>query len=89
MLEQRFYDPTVDYSIRMLSIVVILTSMITFTGGIFGYVASLVSPIIEDEQKGQSMRFIFDHILILNWNPKALELIVDYCFDEETTHICS
>lgn len=87
MLEPGFYDPSVDYSIRILSIVVILTSMITFSGGIIGYVASLFSSIIEDAQTGQSKLFIYDHILILNWNPKALELIVDYCFDDETTHI--
>lgn len=87
MLEPGFYDPTVDYSIRVLSIIVILVSMITFTGGIIGYVASLFSSIIEKAESGHSKLFIYDHILILNWNPKALELIVDYCFDEETTHI--
>ncbi len=87
MLEPGFYDPTVDYSIRVLSIVVILTSMITFSGGIIGYVASLFSSIIENAESGQSELFIYDHILILNWNPKALELITDYCFDDETTHI--
>lgn len=87
MLEPGFYDPTVDYSIRVLSIVVILTSMITFSGGIIGYVASLFSSIIENAESGQSELYIYDHILILNWNPKALELISDYCFDEETTHI--
>lgn len=87
MLEPGFYDPSVDYSIRILSIVVILTSMITFSGGIIGYVASLFSAIIEEAETGQSKLFIYDHILILNWNPKALELIVDYCYDDNTTHI--
>jgi hypothetical protein len=87
MLEPGFYDPTVDTSIRILSIIVILTSMITFSGGIIGYVASLFSSIIEDAETGQSKLFIYDHILILNWNPKALELIVDYCYDDNTTHI--
>lgn len=87
MLEPGFYDPSVDYSIRVLSIIVILTSMITFSGGIIGYVASLFSSIIENAESGQNELYIYDHILILNWNPKALELITDYCFDEETTHI--
>jgi hypothetical protein len=87
MLEPGFYDPTVDYAIRILSIVVILTSMITFSGGIIGYVASLFSSIIDRAETGQSPLYIYDHILILNWNPKALELIVDYCFDEKTTHV--
>ncbi len=87
MLEPGFYDPSVSYSLRILSIVVILTSMITFSGGIIGYVASLFSSIIEQSESGRSKLFIYDHILILNWNAKAIELIADYGYDEGKTHI--
>ncbi|MGD9604966.1 MAG: hypothetical protein AB7V00_02270 [Bacilli bacterium] len=87
MLEPGFYDPSVDHSIRILSIIVILTSMITFSGGIIGYVASLFSAIIEQSESGKSRLFIYDHILILNWNAKAVELITDYGYDEGNTHI--
>lgn len=77
MLEPEFYDPNVDYSIRIFSIFVILTSMITFSGGIIGYVASWFSSIIEQSEVGKNKLFIYDHILILNWNAKAVELISD------------
>jgi hypothetical protein len=87
MLEPGFYDPSVDYSIRVLSIVVILISMITFSGGIIGYVASLFSSIIEKAETGQSALYIYNHVLILNWNHKALELIVDYCFNDEISNV--
>ena len=87
MLEPGFYDPNTSYGIRLLSIIVILTSMITFTGGIIGYVASLFASIIENAKKGTGKLFIYDHVLILNWNQKALELIADYRFDEEVTHV--
>ncbi len=87
MLEPGFYDPSVSIGIRIISIVVILTSMITFSGGIIGYVASLFSSIIDNAKEGRNKLYIYDHILILNWNPKALELIADYRFDEETTDI--
>ena len=87
MLEPGFYDPTVTYGIRIISIIVILTSMITFSGGIIGYVASLFSSIIENAKKGKGMLYVYDHILILNWNQKALELIADYRFDEDTTTV--
>ncbi|MBE0701291.1 MAG: hypothetical protein IH571_06360 [Acholeplasmataceae bacterium] len=87
MLEPGFYDPSVAYSIRIISIVVILTSMITFSGGIIGYVASLFSSIIETARQGKGKMYIYDHILILNWNNKALELIADYRYDEQTTNI--
>jgi hypothetical protein len=87
MLEPGFYDPTVDYSIRIISIIVILLSMITFSGGIIGYVANLFSSIIDHSKEGKGKLYIYDHILILNWNQKALELIVDYCYTDEITHI--
>ena len=87
MLEPGFYDPSVSYGIRIMSIVVILISMITFSGGIIGYVASLFSSIIENARKGKGKLYIYDHILILNWNQKALELIADYRHDEKVTHI--
>lgn len=87
MLEPGFYDPTVDYSIRIISIIVILLSMITFSGGIIGYVANLFSSIIDNAKEGRGKLYLFNHVVILNWNQKALELIVDYCYSEEITQI--
>jgi len=87
MLEPGFYDPSVSVPVRILSIVVIITSMITFSGGIIAYVANLFATIIEGSQKGKNSIFIYNHILILNWNSKALELIADYRFDDDTTDI--
>ncbi len=87
MLEPGFYDPSVVPAIRIISIIVILISMITFTGGIIGYVGNLFSSIIDNAKRGKSNLYIYDHILILNWNYKALELIADYRYDDETTSV--
>jgi hypothetical protein len=87
MLEPGFYDPTVPVAIRVISIIVILLSMITFTGGIIGYVANFFSNIIDNAKKGKNKLFVYDHILILNWNYKALELIADYRYDDDTNTI--
>jgi hypothetical protein len=87
MLEPGFYDPSVAPAIRIISIIVILISMITFTGGIIGYVGNLFSSIIDNAKRGKSNLYIYDHILILNWNYKALELIADYRYDDETTSV--
>jgi len=87
MLEPGFYDPSMDVPIRVISIIVIITSMITFSGGIIGYVASLFSSIIENSKQGKGKLFVYDHILILNWNTKALELIADYRYDDATTNV--
>ncbi|MBN2696440.1 MAG: hypothetical protein JXR38_02740 [Bacilli bacterium] len=87
MLEPGFYDPSVSVPIRIISIVVIITSMITFSGGIIAYVANLFASIIEHSRQGKNALFISNHILILNWNSKALELIADYRFDDQVTNI--
>lgn len=87
MLEPGFYDPAVPIAIRIISIIVILTSMITFTGGIIGYVANIFSSIIDNAKRGKNKLHLYHHIVILNWNHKALELIADYRYDDETTAI--
>lgn len=87
MLEPGFYDPTVPIAIRFISIIVILISMITFTGGIIGYVANVFSTIIDNAKKGKNKLFLYDHILILNWNYKGLELIADYRYDDDTNTV--
>ncbi|HPG42342.1 MAG TPA: hypothetical protein PLJ98_00870 [Acholeplasmataceae bacterium] len=87
MLEPGFYDPTVPVAIRVISIIVILLSMITFTGGIIGYVANFFSNIIDNAKQGKNKLYVYDHILILNWNYKALELIADYRYDDDTNTI--
>ncbi|MCF7933036.1 MAG: hypothetical protein K9K93_07695, partial [Acholeplasmataceae bacterium] len=87
MLEPGFYDPATDVSIRIISIVVIITSMITFSGGIIAYMASLFASVIDAARQGRNKAYLYDHILILNWNHKALELINDYGHDDETTTV--
>lgn len=87
MLEPGFYDPMVPVAIRIMSIIVILISMITFTGGIIGYVANVFSTIIDNAKKGKNTLFLYNHILILNWNYKGLELVADYRYDDETNTV--
>ncbi len=87
MLEPGFYDPNVVPAIRAISIVVILTSMITFSGGIIGYVSNLFSSLIENAKQGKGQLYLKNHIILLNWNHKALELIADYIYDDKSTYV--
>lgn len=87
MLEPGFYNPELPYAIRIMSIIVIITSMITFSGGIIGYVANLFSSIIDNAKLGKNKLYLEQHIVILNWNYKALELIADYRYDDQTTTV--
>ncbi|MCX5775377.1 MAG: hypothetical protein NTV44_03320, partial [Firmicutes bacterium] len=67
-----------DMAIRIMSLVTIIVSMVTFSGGIIAYVASWLSSFFDRSEEGTHKLFVYDHILILNWNIKALELIADY-----------
>ncbi|OQC16296.1 MAG: hypothetical protein BWX72_00658 [Firmicutes bacterium ADurb.Bin080] len=87
MLDPGFYDPDGNVVVKVLSITVIITSMISFSGGIIAYVANTFSSIVEKSEKGSGKLYIYDHILILNWNSKALELIADYLYDEDVTNV--
>jgi hypothetical protein len=61
----------------------VVVSMVTFTGGIIAYVSDAVGTFIAKSEEGSKPLYLFDHLLILNWNIKALELIADFAYDEE------
>lgn len=83
MLDPGFYDPETLLSIQIIAILTVIVSMVTFTGGIIAYVSDAVGHFIERSEEGSKPLYLYDHLLILNWNIKALELIADFCFDEE------
>lgn len=87
MMDPGFYAVEGNIGLRILSIAVIIVSMISFSGGIIAYVASLFSSIIENSEKGKGKLYIFNHVLILNWNAKALELIADYLYDDSVNNV--
>ncbi|MDD4315537.1 MAG: hypothetical protein PHC84_00045 [Clostridia bacterium] len=87
MMDPGFYAVDGNVGLRLLSIAVIVTSMISFSGGIIAYVASLFSSIIENAEKGKDKLYVFNHVLILNWNSKALELIADYLYDDSVNNV--
>ncbi|MCX5775375.1 MAG: hypothetical protein NTV44_03310, partial [Firmicutes bacterium] len=76
-----------ELALRILSLVTIIISMITFSGGIIAYVSSWLSSFINRSEGGTRKLYVFNHILILNWNIKALELIADYADDEDAVNI--
>lgn len=83
MLDPGFYDPETLLSIQIIAILTVIVSMVTFTGGIIAYVSDAVGNFIERSEEGSKPLYLYDHLLILNWNIKALELIADFCFDED------
>lgn len=82
MIEPGFYDPDALLSIRIIGILTVIIAMVSFSGGIIAYVADGLSSFIEKAETGKGKLVVFDHLLILNWNVKVLELIADHAMDD-------
>lgn len=61
-----------------LSIVVI--GMISFTGAVIGYITNYISTFIESSNTGSRCLRISDHVVLLNWNTRASEIVNDLLF---------
>ena len=68
-------------SVVIICLVIILIGMISFTGAVIGYVTNYISHFIEDSNAGSKKLYVSGHIVILNWNTRASEIINDllYC----------
>ena len=60
---------------------IILIGMISFTGAVIGYITNYISSFIDEANTGVRRLLISDHIVILNWNTRASEIVNDllYC----------
>ena len=88
MIEPGFYNPDAILPIRLIGISTVLIAMVTFSGGIIAYVADALSTFIQKAQTGKGKLHVQDHLVILNWNIKALELIADCAMDDQPQTIC-
>jgi ion channel POLLUX/CASTOR len=87
LLDPGTYESERPFAVRFLSVLVIVTAMVTFSGGIIAYVANVFSAVIEKSKKGRSQLFLKDHIVILNWNSEAPEIIADFLSKKEKKDI--
>lgn len=66
---------------------IVLFGMITFTGAMIGYVTSYISDFISRSNSGNRKLWIQDHIVILNWNSRASEIVNEMLYSEERERI--
>ena len=67
----------------IITSLIVLAGMITFTGGIIGYVTNLITTRIDDSKNGFGMLALTGHTLILNWNDRAMSIILDRLADKK------
>jgi len=66
-------DANVFYVLCCIAAIII--GMIVFTGAIIGYMTDFISGFIEDADSSARKLHISDHIVILNWNNRAAEIV--------------
>ena len=68
-------------TIAIVCLVIIVIGMVSFTGAVIGYVTNTISSFIDNSNSGTRKLRISNHLVILNWNTRASEIINDllYC----------
>ena len=68
-------------AVALTCMIIILVGMVSFTGAVIGYVTNTISNFIENANAGTRKLKISNHLVILNWNTRASEIINDllYC----------
>lgn len=68
-------------TIALTCLCIIFVGMISFTGAVIGYITNYISSFIDNANAGSGGLHISDHMVILNWNTRASEIINDllYC----------
>ena len=65
----------------LVCLLVVFIGTITFTGAVIGTFTNTLSDAIEKSNSGSRKLYISDHLVILNWNSRASEIVNDllYC----------
>ncbi len=66
--------------IAIICLLIIIIGMVLFTGSVIGYVTNYISSFIQDANAGQRKLHISNHLVILNWNTRASEIVNDLLF---------
>lgn len=70
-------------AITVFCLVVIMVGMVSFTGAVIGYITNYISHFIENSNSGVRKLKLYDHVVILNWNTRASEIVNDLLYCEE------
>lgn len=68
-------------AIAIVCLLIVVIGMISFTGAVIGYVTNYISSFIDNSNSGNKKIRMSNHLVILNWNTRASEIVNDllYC----------
>lgn len=71
-----------NIALSLMCIVIIFLGTLLFTGAIIGYLTNSISTFISEANKGNRRLIISDHIVIINWNSRASEIVNDLLYSD-------
>lgn len=86
-LDPGFYSASGNNALRILSMIVILTGMVSLNGGIIAFFSALLMDFLETIRSGAGKLRVSNHVLILNWSSEVGEILVSYYYDVSTTTV--
>ena len=70
-------------TVAISCLIIIFVGMVSFTGAVIGYITNTISSFIGEANAGYRGLKISDHVVILNWNTRASEIINDLLYCEK------
>jgi len=71
----------------IVCVIVIIVGMVFFTGAVIGYVTNGISAFIESKNNGKNHLVISDHVVIINWNTSASEIINGFLYAQKPVKV--
>ena len=72
-----------NVNVALICLIIIFIGMVSFTGAVIGYITNTISSFIGESNAGSRELKISDHVVILNWNTRASEIINDLLYCEK------
>ncbi len=73
--------------LTLVAVFVVIFGMIIFAGGIIGYAANLIGTYMEAVKTGNKKLYLSNHLLIINWNSRAVEIIAEEMYKGNSNNI--
>lgn len=78
---------TARVGLVIVCLVVIIIGMVLFTGAVIGYLTNYISKFIENANVGTHKVNLSGHMVILNWNSRASEIVNDLLYNDGKQYV--
>ncbi|MFA5763152.1 MAG: hypothetical protein WC215_04995 [Bacilli bacterium] len=86
-LDPGFYTNDGSNGLKILSMIVVLTAMVSVNGGIIAFFSALLMDFLDTIRSGAGKLRVNNHVLILNWSSEVGEILVSYYHDVAPTTV--